>query len=179
MTGLPRHRLQTRRRPRATPPEQPARERKAPAGNLRYWSTPPSARSTRCRISFDRGFHRPDETNPPQPDIVQRGRAPSHRSARPDRQKVVRFFSAYGDVVNRVSPQARAPSGECMRLACWLRRSAAMKFLWRQKLNSFEVKNPSSRWQNAIASTLQACAPRNHLRNKVSVASVNLTQLTL
>jgi len=66
-----------------------------------------------------------------------------------------------------------------MRLACWLRRSAAMKFLWRQKLNSFEVKNPSSRWQNAIASTLQACAPRNHLRNKVSVASVNLTQLTL
>src|SRR5438552_9904665 len=107
---------------------QPARERKAPADNLKSWSIPPSVRSKRCRTSFDREFHLPHETNPLRQDIVRRDRVPSQRIARPDRRKVMRFSLAYGDVVNRVSPRARAPTGERTPVACWLRHSAATNF---------------------------------------------------
>src|SRR5262249_22459379 len=40
--------------------------------------------------------------------IVRRDRVPYPRIARPVRRKVVRFSLPYGDVVNRVSPEARA-----------------------------------------------------------------------
>src|SRR6476469_10921349 len=109
-------------------PMQPARERKAPADNLKYLSIPPSVRSRRCRTSFDREFHLPYETNPLRQDNVRQGHVPSRRIARPDRRKVMRFFLAYGDVVNRVSPRARAPSGERTLVACWRWHSAIPNF---------------------------------------------------
>ena len=95
-------------------------ERKVRADNLKSWSTPPSARSTRCRTSFDPEVHRPDETNPLRQDIVRRDRVPFRRIARPVRRKVARFSLAYGQVVNRVSAVVRVPSGETH--ACIVRR---------------------------------------------------------
>jgi hypothetical protein len=40
----------------------------------------------------------------------------------------VQFFSAYRQVVNRVSPPARAPSGKRTRVACWRWHSAIANF---------------------------------------------------
>ena len=86
----------------------------------------------------------------------------------------MRFFLAYGHVVNRVSPRARASSGERTPVACWLRHSAATNFPCYQ-LNSLrdnitkvrDGRMPSpARYKRAL--------PRNRLRNKVPLASVNL-----
>src|SRR5438046_2377413 len=96
-----------------------ARERKAPADNLKSWSIPPSVRSRRCRTSFDLEFHLPHETNPLRHDIVRQDRAPFRRIARLDRRKVMRFSLAYGEVVNRLSPGPRASCSERTFAVCW------------------------------------------------------------
>src|SRR3954463_7722410 len=118
-------------------PAPRARERKAPADNWKSSSIPPLVRSTRCRTSFDREFHRTYETNPPPQDNVRRDRVPSRRIAHPDPRKVRRFFSAYRQLVNLVSLRARARCGE---------------------------RSP------------RRPLPRNRLRNKAPLASVNLTR---
>src|SRR5438045_2138554 len=79
-----------------------------------------------------------------------------------------------GRLVNRVSPGARAPSGEAH--ACIVRR-------WHSAIANFcsGCPQPNSaglemkvRRQNAATNTPQACGPRNRLRKKAPLASVNL-----
>jgi len=59
----------------------------------------------------------------------------------------------------------QAISGERTPVACWLWHSAATNFPCYQLNSLWAQQYKSSRWQNAIASTLQACAPRRRSRS--------------
>src|SRR5262249_14243772 len=141
---------------------------KAPADNSKSWSIPLSAQSTRCRSSFDREFHRPDETDLLRQETARRGPAPFRHIARPDRRRVVRFFSAYGDVVNRVSSRARVSSGERTPLACWLWHSSATNFSLPPAEFALGQQYKSSRWQMPSPARCKRALPQKSLAEQSS-----------